>query len=102
MRAALKEPATTLVMKEGTNKAIKNASSASPVPNLQATTNSLPAAATFTNTVIKPTVMAALKIWRLGEQIGSFFHLVSRSRILGHFLIAKLYCMLTLVQVVEG
>src|SRR4028119_28622 len=97
MRAALKDSATTTMMKEGTIKAIKNASRASPVPNLQATTNSFPVAATLTKAVIKPTVMAALKIWRFGEPVVSFFQLLSRRCTLGDFLISKLYCMLALV-----
>lgn len=60
-------------MKEGTSKAIRNASSSLLIPNLQATTNSFPTATTLTRAVKRAMVTASPKILRVFEPLVSFF-----------------------------
>src|SRR5690242_17742690 len=67
MSAIFKEPPTMLIATAGRMKALRNASSESPVPKACAMTSSLETVANFVKIEKLPTVTAAPKIRRLDE-----------------------------------
>src|SRR5207244_2306692 len=90
VNAAESEPANTFTRRDGTRKAIRNASTASPVPNRYATASSFSAAVALTTTEKPATVNAAPNMRRFTEAVNQSAsrRLWADCAVIGHALVS--------------